>query len=217
MHQSCGFHAFPWSVARRFLPWSLWNSLKSTTCEKIGKTTCRTNNGQNVHTRSPPSNDLVLSRHWVRRVAPALQKLTREMSTGVSPALENLFFEGPQLSGPVKSDLELFFAARQFSGCPRLSIGLVGNVLREFVIDERALLSVCLVFHVFYLYLALIVTHRFHHTCCSALGDCPLSRKMPYSLFQSKVKRDSLSLSDRATSILWVAPPTACYRSSLYS
>jgi hypothetical protein len=38
--------------------------------------------------------------------------------------------------------------------------GLVVNVLGELVIDERALLSVCLVFHVFYLYVVVLITHR---------------------------------------------------------
>ena len=84
-----------------------------------------------------PVNDPVLSRHWVRRVAPALQKLTREMSTGVSPALENLLFEGPQLSGSVKSDLELFFCRATVL---RLSSALhwAGGKRVERVRDRRA-------------------------------------------------------------------------------
>ena len=86
MHQSGSFHHFPRSVARRFLPSSLWNAL----------------------------------RHWVRRVrvALALRELTGEISTEVLPALQNLFSEGPQLSGPVKKAIRKFIAMQQFSGRP---------------------------------------------------------------------------------------------------
>ena len=34
--------------------------------------------------------DMVLSRHWVRRVAPALQELAGERTTGALPAFQNL-------------------------------------------------------------------------------------------------------------------------------
>ena len=44
-HRTDSFHPFPRSLARRFLPSSLWNALKSITLEKIGKTTWIANNG----------------------------------------------------------------------------------------------------------------------------------------------------------------------------
>jgi hypothetical protein len=51
-------------------------------------------------------------------IAPPLQELSAESVTEVLPALENLFLEGPQPSGPVKEAIGKFIAARQLSGCP---------------------------------------------------------------------------------------------------
>ena len=62
--------------------------------------------------------DLVLGRHWIRRVAPALQELARERSTEVLPALQNLFFEGKRPPGRVKEVIQKLIAARQLSGRP---------------------------------------------------------------------------------------------------
>jgi len=62
--------------------------------------------------------DLTLSEYSVPFVAPALQELSGERVTDVLPALENLFLEGPQPSGPVKEAIGKFIAARQLAGCP---------------------------------------------------------------------------------------------------
>jgi len=66
----------------------------------------------------PPTfvKDLVLSRHWVRRVAPALQELAGER---VSLTLLNLFFAEPQLSGPVKEAIRNSLPARDGSHSSR--------------------------------------------------------------------------------------------------
>lgn len=77
------------------------------------------------------------------------------------------------------------------------------------MIDERALLSVCLVFHI-----SLFVRHCTHHPPFSitlVVLLLAIVRFQGIFFFQSKVKRD------RATSSLSVAPPTACYLASLYA
>jgi len=77
----------------------------------------RTKNGWNFCSRSL-LKDLVLSRQWDRRVAPALQELAGERTTEVLPALKNIFFEGPHPSGLVKEVIRKFIAARRLSGRP---------------------------------------------------------------------------------------------------
>ena len=62
--------------------------------------------------------DLVLNTHWCRRVAPAMQELDWESATEMSPALQNLLFEGPPPSGPVKGAFRKFIAVRRLSGRP---------------------------------------------------------------------------------------------------
>ncbi len=62
--------------------------------------------------------NLNLYRASVPFVAPALQELSGERVTEVLPALETLFLEGPQPSGPVKGPIGNFIAARQLAGCP---------------------------------------------------------------------------------------------------
>ncbi len=59
----------------------------------------------------------------VRLVSSALQELARELGervTEVLPTLQNLFLRtyGPQLSEPVKKDIEQFIATRQLHGQP---------------------------------------------------------------------------------------------------
>lgn len=63
--------------------------------------------------------DLVLSGHWVRPVAPGLQELAEERATTVLPALLNLFFGEPQLSGPVKEAIRNSLPARDSSQSSR--------------------------------------------------------------------------------------------------
>jgi hypothetical protein len=59
---------------------------------------------------------LYLSEGIARRVAPALRDLPRERVTEVLPALQNLFLEGLQPSGPVQKAARQFVAARRLSG-----------------------------------------------------------------------------------------------------
>ena len=62
--------------------------------------------------------DLYLSQEFAPRIAPALQELVEGRATEVLPALQNLFLEEPQQSGPVKEAVGQFVAARQLSGHP---------------------------------------------------------------------------------------------------
>ena len=55
--------------------------------------------------------DLDLFEASVPFIASALQELSGERVTEVLPALENLFLEGPQPSGPVKEAIRKFIAA----------------------------------------------------------------------------------------------------------
>jgi hypothetical protein len=49
---------------------------------------------------------------------PALEELVRERVIDVLPALENIFLEEPQPSGPVQEAVAEFVAARQLLGRP---------------------------------------------------------------------------------------------------
>jgi hypothetical protein len=62
--------------------------------------------------------DLGLRKDSVALIAPSLQELSGERVTEVLPALDNLFLEGPQPSGPVKEAIGKFTVARQLAGCP---------------------------------------------------------------------------------------------------
>jgi hypothetical protein len=62
--------------------------------------------------------DLELFEDSVPFIAPALQELSGERVTEVLPALQNLFFTGPQPSEPVKEAIQKFIAARQLFGHP---------------------------------------------------------------------------------------------------
>ena len=62
--------------------------------------------------------NLDLSKEVARRVAPVLKELAREQVTEVFPALQNLFLNGLQLSGPVEEVVGQFVAARELSGHP---------------------------------------------------------------------------------------------------
>jgi hypothetical protein len=61
---------------------------------------------------------LYLSRVIVPRIAPALQELIGERVAEVLPALQTLFLEDSNLSGPVQEAIELFVSGRQFSSHP---------------------------------------------------------------------------------------------------
>jgi hypothetical protein len=61
---------------------------------------------------------LYLSRVNVRRIAFALQELVGERVAEVLPALQTLFLEDLNLSGPVQEAIWSFVSGRQFSGRP---------------------------------------------------------------------------------------------------
>ena len=62
--------------------------------------------------------DLHVGQGFVLRIALALQELAGERVTELLPALQNLFIEGFELSGPIQEALEQFVTARQLSGLP---------------------------------------------------------------------------------------------------
>ena len=62
--------------------------------------------------------NLYLSEKFVLRIAPALQELIGGRKIEVMPALENIFLEGLQPSGPGQEGIVKFVAARQLSGHP---------------------------------------------------------------------------------------------------
>ena len=62
--------------------------------------------------------NLYLSRRFLPRIAPALQELTGERTTEVLPALQSLFLEGFQPSGPVHEGIARFIFARQLINHP---------------------------------------------------------------------------------------------------
>jgi hypothetical protein len=61
---------------------------------------------------------LYLSRVIMQRIAPALQELIGERVAGVLPALQTLFLEDVDLSGPVQEAVGSFVSGRQFSSYP---------------------------------------------------------------------------------------------------
>jgi hypothetical protein len=61
---------------------------------------------------------LYLSRVIVQRIAPALQELIGERVAGVLPALQILFLEDLDLSGPVQEAIGSFVSGRRFSSHP---------------------------------------------------------------------------------------------------
>ena len=62
--------------------------------------------------------NLYLSKGVFPRITPALQELVGERLAEVLPALEGLFLEEPQLSGPVQETIQNFVELRQLSGFP---------------------------------------------------------------------------------------------------
>ena len=62
--------------------------------------------------------DLHVSREFLPRIAPALQELPGEPVTEVLPALQSLFLEEVNPSGPVREAMDKFVAARHLAGHP---------------------------------------------------------------------------------------------------
>ena len=62
--------------------------------------------------------NLHLSEQFAPRIASALQELTGGRTTEVLPALENVFLEGFQSSGPVQEGIAQFISARNLINCP---------------------------------------------------------------------------------------------------
>ena len=60
--------------------------------------------------------NLYLSEEFARRIVPALQELNGGRTTEVLPALENIFLEGLEPSGPVHESIGQFVATRQVTG-----------------------------------------------------------------------------------------------------
>jgi hypothetical protein len=62
--------------------------------------------------------NLYLSEELASRIAPALQELVGGRTTEVLPALQNLYLDGLQPSGPVQEGIQQFVAARQVTSHP---------------------------------------------------------------------------------------------------
>jgi hypothetical protein len=62
--------------------------------------------------------NLYLSELIALCIGPALQELAEGRMTGVLPALQNIFLEGLQPSGPVQEDIGQFVASRQVTSRP---------------------------------------------------------------------------------------------------
>jgi hypothetical protein len=62
--------------------------------------------------------NLYLSKESARRIVPALQELVGGRVTEVLPALQNIFLQGPEPSGPVQEGIEKFVVARQATSHP---------------------------------------------------------------------------------------------------
>jgi hypothetical protein len=60
--------------------------------------------------------NLYLSKQFAQIIAPALLVLVGGRTTEVLPALQNIFLEGLESSGPIQEDIERFVAARQITG-----------------------------------------------------------------------------------------------------
>ena len=62
--------------------------------------------------------NLYLSEEFATRIAPALQELVGDRMTEVLPALQNIFLEGLESSGPVQEGIRQLVAARQVANHP---------------------------------------------------------------------------------------------------
>ena len=59
--------------------------------------------------------NLYLEEEFIPRFVPALQELVGGRTTEVLPILENIFFEGFHLLGPLHEGIEMFVAARRLT------------------------------------------------------------------------------------------------------
>jgi hypothetical protein len=77
-------------------------------------------NGQSLEIFRPFTavTNLFVCKEFAHCIAPALQELVRERVVVVLPALENLFLEELQPSGPVQEAIGQFVAARRLLGHP---------------------------------------------------------------------------------------------------
>jgi hypothetical protein len=77
-------------------------------------------NGQWLETLDPFTavTDLYLCKEFAQCITPALQELVEERVMDVLPALESLFLEELQPSGPVQEAIGQFVAARRLLGHP---------------------------------------------------------------------------------------------------
>ena len=62
--------------------------------------------------------NLYLSEQFALRIGPALQELAEGRTTEVLPALQNIFLEGLESSGPVQEGIAKFVAVRQVASRP---------------------------------------------------------------------------------------------------
>jgi hypothetical protein len=62
--------------------------------------------------------NLYLSKQVTPRIMPAIQELVGDRTIEVLPALQNIFLEGLQSSGPVQEGIKQFVAARQLTSHP---------------------------------------------------------------------------------------------------
>ena len=62
--------------------------------------------------------NLYLSEEFATRIAPALHELVGDRTTEVLPALQNIFLEGLESSGPVQEGIRQLVAARQVASRP---------------------------------------------------------------------------------------------------
>ena len=70
--------------------------------------------------------NLYISETFAPGIAAALQELVRGRIIEVLPSLQNIFLEGPELSGPLQENIEQFVAARRLSGRP-IAITVTGT------------------------------------------------------------------------------------------
>jgi hypothetical protein len=66
----------------------------------------------------PAVKNLYLCNEFAPRVVPALQELIGVRTIEVLPALQNIFLEDLQSTGPVQEGIQQFIAMRQVTGHP---------------------------------------------------------------------------------------------------
>ena len=77
--------------------------------------------------------NLYLSRAFAPRIVPSMQELVGERTTEVLPALQNIFLEGLETSGPIQEGIQQF-AARQQASHP-IAVSSWGGGSTESMID----------------------------------------------------------------------------------